>query len=156
MNIEEDLKRLKDSGISRTKAAEALGITRFKLEAILELFGIVWPKQVGGTVEIDGVVRTLDAHATKLGVPATTLRQRLKAGNELIGPSKIVPVTAEEANAFAELRKAGVPAWEAAQQMGRPYNTLKNAAKKYVPDYEQIAAQAPRIRRSAEEIDLAS
>jgi len=156
MNILEDLQRLKDSGISRTKAAEALGMPRFKLEEILEVVGIDWPKQVGGTVEIDGVVKTLHAHAEALGVPPTTLRQRLKAGSDLTGPSKIVPVTSEEAHAFAELRKDGVPAWEAARQMGRPYNTLKNAAKKFVPDYEQITSQAPRIRRSADEIDLAS
>lgn len=156
MDILEDIKRLKESGISRTKAAEALGMPRFKLEEILEVVGIDWPKQGGPTYDIDGVTRTIQAHANTLGVPASTIRQRLKDGRDPTAPSAIVPVTLDEANAYAELRKAGVPAWEAAKQMGRPYNTLKNAAKKFVPGYEQITATAPRVRRSDEEIALAS
>ncbi|MBD8088523.1 hypothetical protein IFT48_00765 [Pseudomonas fluorescens] len=156
MNIEDDLKRLKESGISRTKAALALGMDKSKLDTIIEVLDMDWPKQVGGTYEINGLRRTLAAHAQALGLPPTTLRQRVKKGTDVTAPLRIAPVTREEAHAFAELRKAGVPAWEAAREMGRPYNTLKNAAKKFVPDYDQISANAPRIRRSPEEISLAS
>jgi len=151
MDILEDIKRLKESGISRTKAAEALGMPRFKLEEILEVVGIDWPKQGGPTYDIDGVTRTIQAHANKLGLPASTIRQRLKDGRDPTAPSAIVPITPDEANTYAELRKAGVGAWEAARQVGRPYNSLKNAARRHVPDYEEIADSAPRSRRSAQE-----
>jgi lambda repressor-like predicted transcriptional regulator len=157
MNIEDDIARLRASGISRTKAAQALGLQKWQLDAMLEVLEIEWkPRIRGGTYVIDGVTDTLDGHAQALGVAPTTLRQRLQAGNDLTAPPANTPVSSEEAHAFAELRKAGVAAWDAAKQIGRPYNTLKNAAKKYVKDYDNIIATAPRIRRSPEEIEQAA
>ena len=154
MDIEEDLARLRESGISRTQAAKALGIEKWRLDAMIENLEIDWkPRIRGGTYVIDGVTKTLQEHSDALGVPPTTLRQRMKAGNDLTAPAANTPVGRDEAIAFADLRKAGVPAWDAAKQIGRPYNTLKNAAKKYVPDYDQIIANAPRIRRSPEDIE---
>lgn len=156
MNLEQELRRLKDEGHSKTKAAAALGMTRWKLEGILEVLAIDWPKQRQGSYEVNGLRRTLEQHASKSELSPSGVRRRLLQGQDIAAPSKIVPVTEAEAARFVEMRRTGMPAWEAAQAMGRPYNTLKNAAKKFVPDYDQVVASAPRIRRASEDIDLAS
>ena len=157
MDIEKDIERLRNSGISRTKAAEALGINKYKLDCMLEAMAVEWkPRIRGGIYEVDGEKKTLHEHAEQLGVPPSTLRQRLLSGKDPQAPAPNIPVSLEEAQAFTDLRKQGVAAWDAAKQVGRPYNTLKTAAKKMIPEYEAIAANAPRIRRSPEEIENAA
>lgn len=156
MNIETEIARLKEEGYSKTKAAEKLGFSRWKLEGMLEALGIDWPKQRRGSYEVNGLRRTLEQHAKNTGLSISGLHRRLRNGQDANSPAAIVPVTKEEAGRFAELRQQGMPAWQAAQEIGRPYNTLKNAAKRLIPNYEEIVSTAPRIRRSSDEIDLAS
>ncbi|MNC74043.1 hypothetical protein D3C75_1253350 [compost metagenome] len=61
-------------------------------------------------------------------------------------------MTEQEARQFTDLRKTGLPAWAAAARVGRPYANLRAAAIKYCEDYADAVNDAPRIRRSPEEI----
>ena len=78
MAIEDDIKQLQSSGISRSKAALALGVTREKLDLILEAMNLEWKAGVrGGRHVIDGVQDTLQGHSARLGISVGKLRWRL-------------------------------------------------------------------------------
>jgi lambda repressor-like predicted transcriptional regulator len=152
MDIEDQIKKLKESGVSRTKAALALGVSKDKLDDMLEVLELDWkPRIRGGTYVIDGVTDTLHSHAKALGVPPTTLRQRLIKGHDPVKPALVTQITGEDAQRFAQLRKEGVTASKAAEIVGKPEDNLRNAARKLIPDYATIApASDPIVREEAE------
>lgn len=152
MDIEDQIKKLKESGISRTRAALAIGVSRDRLDDMLEVLELDWkPRIRGGTYVIDGVTDTLQSHAKALGVPPTTLRQRLTEGRDLVKPILVADITSEEAVRFAQLRKEGVTVSKAAEIVGRAASNLRNAAKKLIPDYQAIASSNDPISREEAE-----
>jgi len=141
MDIEDQIKKLKESGISRTKAALALGVSKDKLDDMLELLELDWkPRIRGGSYVIDGVTDTLHNHAKALGVPPTTLRQRLNEGRDPVKPVLVPQITCEEVEQFALLRRDGVTVSKAAEIVGKAASNLHNAARKLIPDYEAISS----------------
>lgn len=152
MDIEDQIKKLKESGISRTRAALAIGVSRDRLDDMLEALELDWkPRIRGGTYVIDGVTDTLHSHAKALGVPPTTLRQRLNEGRDPVKPVLVTEITCEEAERFAQLRKEGVTVSKAAEIVGKAASNLRNAAKKLIPDYEAIAPSNDLISREEAE-----
>lgn len=151
VSIEAEIRALHGSGISRAKAARILKISKERLELYIEAIGLDWQKRIrGGSYVIDGVTDTLDGHSKRLGVSVGAIRWRLQRQQPIASPAANTPVTHSEAKLYADLRQAGVPAWEAAAKVGRPYATLNNACKRLFPDYEKIVSEAPRVRRSEE------
>lgn len=152
--IEQRLVEMHRRGYPRTRAAELLGVTRPSLDAMIEALCLDWP--VGRRVrmfEIDGVNDTIYAHAALLGIPAKTLYWRmLRHGDP--HRSRPAAVTDAEARQFLELRGRGVAAWDAANRVGRPYNTLRLACKERFPEYDAVVAAAPRVRRCFRLSDL--
>lgn len=146
MELEARIRELHASGISKTKAAEQLGIHKYHLEKYLIVLDLDWkPRIRGGSYVIDGVKDTLAGHAERLGVTVATIRWRLQRNQPLDAPPAIDLVIEAEAQAFTELRQEGVPALKAAQIVGRPYESLKNAAKRFCPeDYRKVASTALR------------
>lgn len=145
VNIEDEIRRLRESRLSRTAAARALNVDLGKFDLMLEAINVEWdhkPVRNTGRHEIDGIRDSLEGHAQRLGVGVGALRFRLAQNQDLEGPSRIQPVTEEEAGEFVRLRREGHSAQKAAEQVGRPYNTLKNAAKRLFPDYEEVVAKA--------------
>lgn len=153
MSLEQEIRDLHASGISKTKAAQQLGLTVHKLNAWLEAEGwtLKWKRTpTGGKHTIDGVTDTLAGHAARYGITVGTLRGRLSRKQDLITtPSKAAVATPEEARRFTDLRRQGIQAWAAAEMVGRPYNTLKNAAKKFCPDYLTVVEEAALNRRAS-------
>lgn len=150
---EQQVRALHLTGISRTKAAQILGTHKYHLEKYLKVIKLDWkPRVRGGSYVIDGVKDTLARHAQRLGVTVATIRWRLERQQPLTAPAAINPVSQVEAITFTALRKVGVPAWNAAVIVGRPYGTLNIAAGRLRPDYLTVTASAPRIRRSPKEI----
>lgn len=143
---EQQVRALHLTGISKTKAAEILGVHKYHLEKYLKVIKLDWkPRVRGGSYVIDGVKDTLAGHAERLGVTVATIRWRLERNQPLDAPPVIDPVIEAEAQAFTELRQEGVPALKAAQIVGRPYESLKNAAKRFCPDdYLKVVSTAPR------------
>jgi lambda repressor-like predicted transcriptional regulator len=143
VNIEDEIRRLRDSRLSRTAAAKALNVDRAKFDLMLEAIDLSWDQRGNqGRYEIDGIRDSLDRHAERLGIGVGALRFRLAQNQDLEGPSRIRPVTNDEAAEFVRLRREGISAQQSADQVGRPYNTLKNAAKRLFPDYEEVVAKA--------------
>lgn len=142
--------------MSRKKAAKELKIPVWKLDIMASHLGLDWPRRIqGGSVEINGVVDTWARHSERLGISVGALRWRLKnSGN--IAKDEPLPITEQEARQFTDLRKQGIPAWAAAARVGRPYATLRVAAIKFCEDYADAVNDAPRVRRSTEEIQAAS
>lgn len=152
MDLDQRIIQLIESGISRPSAAKELGMSKYQLQIMLDTMGVKWPKvNRPGSYVIDGVRDTLAGHAVRYDTTVNVIRYRVK-NNQDMGPPKMNPVSENEVLEFVSLRKDNVPAWEAAELVGRPYNTLKNAAKKLFPEYEQIVANSTRVRRSANEI----
>lgn len=145
---EQQVRTLHLSGISKTKAAQILGAHKYHLEKYLKVINLDWkPRVRGGSYVIDGVKDTLARHANRLGVTVAAIRWRLERNQPLDAPPVIDPVIEAEAKAFTELRQEGVPAMKAAKIVGRPYESLKNAAKRFCPDdYLKVVSTAPRGR----------
>lgn len=138
--------------ISRSRAAKALSIPVWKLDILISHLGLNWQRRIqGGTVEINGIVDSWAGHSERLGIPVGALRWRVK-NRGTIEKEEVAPVTEQEARQFTDLRKAGLPAWAAAARVGRPYANLRAVAIKYCEDYAVAVIDAPRIRRSLEEI----
>lgn len=141
MDLEEELKQLRESGISRAKAAKAIGVTPERLKDYLEILDLDWQPRVGmGTVVINGVKDSLHNHAKALGVAPTTLRQRLDRKQDPTQRVQAMPITSEEAHHFAQLRRGGATGVEAARVIGRPAQNLRRAARKLVQDYTAFEA----------------
>lgn len=150
MGIEEQLIQLKESKTSRAQAAKLLNVTREKFDDILAVVGLDWDKGLqteNHACVVDGVRDTYEAHAERLGISVGMLRWRMDRNQDLSEPSKIVPVTEEEALLFVQYRRAGETAQKAAALVGRPYNTLKNAAKKYCPDYDDVVLKSVKVTK---------
>lgn len=145
-----EIRALHESGISRAKAARTLMMSKEKLDLYIDAIGLDWKKRVrGGSCVIDGVTDTLHGHSVRLGVSIGKLRWRLQRNNPIEAPAAYSSVSDQEAKLYADLRRDGMPAWEAAEKVGRPYNTLNNACKRLFADYSEIVNEAPRVRRSA-------
>jgi lambda repressor-like predicted transcriptional regulator len=150
MGIEEQLAQLKESKTSRAQAAKLLNVTREKFDAILEVVGLEWEKGLQTerhACVVDGVVDSYEAHAERLGISVGMLRWRMDRKQDLHEESKIIPVTEQEAFKFVEYRRAGETAQQAAALVGRPYNTLKNAAKKFCPDYDEVVLKSVKVTK---------
>ncbi len=148
MDITTQIKELHSQGISRRRASQYLGIDKEKLDLMLEYLNIDWKPGIrGGTYDVDGKIDTLENHSQRLGITVSALRYRLEKGKDLQGPGLAKQVTVEEAQQFYDLRKKGVTAKDAAAQVGRPYNTLKNAAKRYFSDYDDMIKSVARTQR---------
>ncbi len=150
MGIEEQLIQLKESKTSRAQAAKLLNVTREKFDDILAVVRLDWDKGLqtqSHACVVDGVRDTYEAHAERLGISVGMLRWRMDRNQDLSEPSKIVPVTEEEAIKFVTLRREGMGAQKAAEEVGRPYNTLKNAAKKFCPDYDEVVLKSVKVTK---------
>lgn len=149
MSIECEIRTLHESGMSRAKAARTLKISKERLELFIDAIGLDWKKRIrGGSYVIDGITDTLEGHSKRLGVSVAAIRWRLQRNQPLVTQATPGLVTAEQAKMYADLRQQGLPAWEAAEKVGRPYNSLNNACKRLLPEYDKIVNEAPRIRRS--------
>lgn len=152
MHLEKRIIDLKNSGLSRAAAARELKMSKYQLQIMIDAMSLEWPKMSKpASYVIDGVLDTLAGHAARHKTTVGIIRYRLRTNKQIDAP-KVPPVSRHEVLAFVDLRKDNVPAWKAAEQVGRPYNTLKNAAKKMVPEYEHIVAISTRMRRPANEI----
>lgn len=148
--------KLSASGISKNRAASILKITPEKLGKMIMRLDLEWkPPVKTGSQVIDGIRDSLQGHSQRLGITVGQLRSRLKRQQPLIGPPAVKPIDMAEARRFLEHRKNGLPAWKAAEQVGRPYGSLKDACKRLLPDYDEVVMSAPRIRRSPEELEAA-
>jgi len=149
------IQELHGKNISRSKAAKVLKIPVWKLEIMISHLGLDWPRRIrGGTVEIDGVMDSWAGHSKRLGIAVGALRWRIKNRGS-ISMEEVAPITEQEARQFTDLRKQGIPAWAAAARVGRPYANLRVAAIKFCEDYADAVNDAPRVRRSPEEIQAA-
>lgn len=138
--------------MSRSRAAKTLKIPVWKLDILVSHLGLDWQRRIkGGTVEINGIVDSWARHSERLGIPVGALRWRLK-NRGTIEMEEVSPITEQEARQFTDLRKSGLPAWAAAARVGRPYANLRVAAIRFCEDYQDAVNDAPRIRRSPEEI----
>ncbi len=153
MELDARIRELHTKRIAHTVAAELLGICRKTLARKIAELGLDWPKGIpgGGTV-VDGVRDSLERHALKRNMTPGRLAWLMQNKQPLNTPAPPAEPTPEEARAFTELRRQGVPAWEAATRMGRPYETIRKAALRYCPDYRGVVKNAPRVRRSTTEI----
>ena len=142
------VRKLHEAGYSRSRAAATLGVSLYHLDCMAKEAGLVW--QIGlrpGRITIQGQTATWKQHARRYGLSIGTLRYRLENGIPLEGPIEKRPVTREEALRFFELRKSGLPAWKAADQVGRSYTNLNKAARTLFPDYRETIKRLPRKRR---------
>lgn len=157
-DLDELLRRITEmhgKKISRFKAAKALSLPVWKLDIIISHLGLEWQRHIrGGSVEIDGFVDTWVGHSSRLGITVGALRWRIK-NNGNTDMDEVVPITEQEARQFTDLRKQGVPAWAAAAKVGQPYANLRVAAIRFCKDYADAVNQAPRIRRSPDELHAA-
>lgn len=142
MNTEDQIRALHAAGASRTRAAKEIGVTKDILDAMVEAMGLDWPRRGRiGTVEIGGVTDTWEGHSKRLGVSVGALRWRKQQEKDLLVDGTCEPVTPEEVARFAQLRQLGVPAKDAAAQVGRPYPTLHKAAKRDIAGYGERVVQ---------------
>ena len=155
-DLETHVRRLSASGISKTRASTMLAISRERLNGIISTLDLEWkpPVRVGSHV-IDGIQDSLQGHSERLGITVGKLRSRLKKQQPLAGPAVYKPIDLAEARRFVEHRKNGLPAWKAAEKVGRPYGSLKDACKRLIPEYEEVVVAALRVRRTPEEIEAA-
>jgi hypothetical protein len=143
MALDDQIKELHSQGISKARACLQLGIQRWHLDQFIEAMGLDWkPRIRGGSFVIDGVTDTLQGHSERLGVSVGKIRWRLKQNMPVVAPAAYTPISLEEVELYLKLRKSGMTNHGAASQVGRPYNTLRNAAKRFFPDRQQ----APEAR----------
>lgn len=152
MTAEEQIIAYSKQGLSKAAAAALMGMTEYSFAQALEVMGFKWPPSRVGRLVIDGVEGTIANHAKRLGVTRCALRGRLRrTGDHPVTEQVYTPVSDEEVDKFIQLRLDGVPAWQAAQMIGRPYNSLrKHAAKR--PGYNKALSKVKRKRRSPEEL----
>ena len=145
MSLDDRIRELHASGISRTKAAELIGVTRDRFRMMLKALGLDWPKRArAGQVTLDGITDTWQAHADRLGTTVGSLRwkQVVKAA----GAHKNRPISDAELQKFLELR-ATMPAYTAAATLGRSYTQLHAKAKERLPGYLTEIKNLPDFRR---------
>lgn len=149
MGLEEKIRKYCSSGdLSLTKAAEELGISRFKLSFIVSCLGLVWPTvSRPGIHELDGIKDTLKNHAKRHGTTVGAIRWKL--GQRYTKPRKKAPITVEEALQFVFLRQSGLSNIDAAKKIGRANSTLRNAVQKYFPLGMSSITREMLIRPSA-------
>ena len=89
MNLDDRIRALHATGISRTKAAELIGVTRVRLDLMIEALGIEWKKKVrGGKIVIDGITDTWTGHSKRTGISVGSLRWTHRTCNQGFLPSK--------------------------------------------------------------------
>jgi lambda repressor-like predicted transcriptional regulator len=145
MGIEQQIRDLHAAGTSKIDTAKSIGVSLNRLEWMLSTMKFEWKRQSrGGSYVIDDIRDTLHGHAKRLGVSVATIRWRLKRNQDLVAPPVHNPITRAEAKLFVELREAGTQASAAAKQVGRPYNSLKEAAVRFFPDNKAVTARRSR------------
>lgn len=145
MGVEQQIRDLHAGGTSKIDTAKRIGVTLPRLEWMLATMKFEWKKQSrGGSYVIDNIRDTLHGHAKRLGVSVATIRWRLNRNQELTAPPAYSLVTRAEAQLFVELREAGTQASAAAKQVGRPYNTLKEAVARFFPDNKVVTPRRSR------------
>lgn len=147
MTTHQQLRDLCARRISRSVAADLLGIGHQKLARLIAEAGLDWPKQnQARRVVIDGIEGTFAEHAARLGVLPATLKSRYQRHGPALAPNRGL-ITPAKVDAFVEHRRAGVPAWRAAELVGHHYNWLHRKASQQHPEYRTIARHAKRQRR---------
>lgn len=142
MTVAEQLKRFAAQGMTRTQAANALNIELRQLTELAAECGVTFRRR--GEFELDGAWGTASEHAQRLGMSVSCLRWRLQ-NNKMRAPRKL-PVTDAEVDQYIAKRLEGLPAWDAAAAVGRPYNTMHLAAGQR-PEYRQLLADQAGTRR---------
>ena len=78
MSTEACVMKLHESGVSRTRAAELLGVPRHTLNAMIDALGIDWPRRRRkGLIVLDGIQDTWEAHSKRTGKTISALRWSL-------------------------------------------------------------------------------
>jgi hypothetical protein len=155
MGIEQQILDLYAAGTSKIETAKEIGVPLSRLEWMLRTMGFEWKRQSrGGSYVIDDILDTLHGHSKRLGVSVATIRWRLNRQQDLLAPPAYNLVTREEALLFVELREAGTQASAAAKQVGRPYNSLKEAATRFFPGNRAVTPRRSR-QQVAEGLSLA-
>jgi hypothetical protein len=150
MGIEQQILDLYAAGTSKVETAKIIGVPLTRFEWMLTTMGLQWKRQPrGGSYVIDNIRDTLHGHARRLGVSVATIRWRLKRNQELAAPPAYRPITRAEAKLFVELREAGTQASAAAKQIGRPYNSLKEAAIRFFPGNRAVTPRRSRQQVTA-------
>ncbi len=152
MDLETRIRELHAKGYSRTRAADLIGVPFGRFCLMIEAMGLEWaahsiqPKDRGKHF-IDGIWDTLKGHAKRMGLSRSGLRWRIQKKIKL--DTKVTtPITPEDAHRFMELRRQQVPARKAAAIIGRPYNSLRLAAKRHCPEYDKVVEKAVRQRQN--------
>lgn len=143
MSLDDRIRELHASGVSRTRAAELIGVTRPRLDWMIEALGLHWPKKLReGQIIIDGIKDTWVGHSKRTGVSVSSLRWKYRKSKGMA----VAPISDDELARFVEMRKA-MPAVAAAEILGRSYNQLHANAKERVPGYLESFRKLPRFRR---------
>ena len=134
--------------ISSAIAADLCGISVCKLKRIARLLGLDWPNTKAKPVTIDGITDSVNGHARRLGMSAGCLAWRLdRYGTP--HPEYIRGRRPAGLERFVELRRQGLPAWEAAAKAGDTYTRLDKWAKaEFGDEYRAIVRKAKRVRRT--------
>ena len=151
MEIEEKIREMAKAKVPMYLASQRLGIYREKFDAIVEAMGLVWPSR-HRTYVLDGVEDTIAGHARRLGIGRTRLSNRLKAGIDHHIQIVRSQVTDQDVERFMYLREAGIPAWQAAVEVGHHYNTLRKHALGN-PRYAEVMKAVKRVRRTPKQIN---
>ena len=143
LNIETELRRLREKNIPRTVAAELLGMTYPRFCRLIRLHNIDWPKWAGSKrITVDGITATIGEHARRLGINPKNATFRASSGLE-IRQARIF-ITPEKVARYIELRRAGVAPNDAAARVGHSYSRLHIRAKRISPEYRALLAPQAR------------
>lgn len=157
MNFAQEIINLNNAGLSKAEVVERLDLQSLDvLNYIIDSSGITWSPNRGSSPKyvVNGVLDSITGHADRLGISVFAVRAKIsssKSANDSIVidassvNQKAAPVSIAEARKFLDLRLSGHTAAEASEIVGRPYNTLKNAAKKFIANYDDLlkAAASP-------------
>ncbi len=78
MTLEDNLRKMRAGGLSRTRAAELLGVSRYTLNAMIDTLGLDWPRRRRkGAITLDGIEDTWEAHSRRTGKTVSALRWSL-------------------------------------------------------------------------------
>lgn len=150
--LEKRARELRGRNVARTVAAELLGMGHDRFEAMLEEWGLDWPKQTQAQrITYKGKTGTFAEHAARLGLPESTIRTRWQDGVPLDAPPRRT-ITLADAQRFAELRFSGISGVVAASRVGFHYNRLHKMAKAWCEGYTERLKTVKRHRRTRAEL----
>lgn len=151
--MEKKARELLGRNIARNVAAELMGMGHERFEALLDQWGIQWPKQAQAQrIILNGKQATFAEHAKNLGIPVETLRDRWKHKRKLDEPRR-KHITPEDVEKFAQLRYSGKSGVVAAEEVGFHYNRLHKMAKVICTGYTEKLKTVKRHRRTRAELN---